>query len=877
MTSFGEMPRGQGQVIRRRRWDVFISHARTDAPLAQALSKAISDRGFSVWRDVHLTAGEPVQAIEQAVRSSGVVLVLLSPTSLSSRWLRHEMAIALDVLPKGCVFPIAVGEVAIQDLPLRLRDRQWLHLRNERQVDKLIYRLLPSIEAALGERDEGTDGARVINELPVREPLVGVESYLEELKAQRVGVTWIVGAPGVGKTSLAREYAFHIRRQVDFILWQSAHCRGRQEIKEQILRVTKDEGARSGLIVVDGLDEMVESPMKLVEFLAPIGDRHRVLITTRKLIQSPAMINHKAAILSIGPLSASAATDYLKQFAAGLQPQEYAALEDFARSVGWSRPLITLASRYLARGSVRFLADVLSEQFPIDQVLGDVLGRLSEVNRRRVHVLAFCSDFLNTVRNVEGWAAPGDEGLFDRLLQWGIMFERGGKTIFAHEMIVESLRRTSPRAALHDVLSYVIPRLPDPESASAHEFIQGLTGLADLSELAWGAGTGSEFAELLIWQASVWRSAGEPKRAKYAGRRALTLAEESGDPELRVRAMNLQSALAFDQGRLAEACSMERSTAEYSIATFGASHPISLASQANLASSLRALGDLPEALTILRRVVDLLPPGDPELVAALNNLAICLREAGAHDEALSVLEDARAKAVSDPERIRLNQILAALLTERGELEAAAEVLCETLQQIADGRGSTVDNDILRIRSNLAMVYSESGRLTDSLSMQEEVVDGFEISLGPDHPSTLSARSNFALLLMKSGHLGEALAIFREVSEGRNRILGPDHPESLQSLLLVARAMHSMDDKMGALRILNESLADVGRILGPEHLLTFTVREGIADLLAETGDAAGATLAYRELVADLERVLSPENPWVQRVRASATEWRLVSEG
>lgn len=74
--------------------DVFISYARGDAALARQFAEAFAEEGLDVWWDDALRAGEVFdETIERALRSAKAVVVLWSPRSVVSRWVRAEATI----------------------------------------------------------------------------------------------------------------------------------------------------------------------------------------------------------------------------------------------------------------------------------------------------------------------------------------------------------------------------------------------------------------------------------------------------------------------------------------------------------------------------------------------------------------------------------------------------------------------------------------------------------------------------------------------------------------------------------------------------------------------------------------------------------------
>jgi TolB-like protein/tetratricopeptide (TPR) repeat protein len=116
--------------------DIFISYNRDDAAVAQAYRDALAQEGFEVWWDVTLSPGETYDEVtEAALRSSKAVVVLWSPRSVASRWVRAEAAIAqrantlLPVAIEPCERPVMFELTQTADLAHwrgQADDRAWL-------------------------------------------------------------------------------------------------------------------------------------------------------------------------------------------------------------------------------------------------------------------------------------------------------------------------------------------------------------------------------------------------------------------------------------------------------------------------------------------------------------------------------------------------------------------------------------------------------------------------------------------------------------------------------------------------------------------------------------------------------------------------------
>ena len=96
--------------------DVFVSYARTDKARVAPLVAAIEAQGWSVWWDPEIDAGEQFDdQIEAELKSAKAVLVVWTPTSASSRWVRGEAREAAD---RGTLVPVRFENAS---LPMDVR------------------------------------------------------------------------------------------------------------------------------------------------------------------------------------------------------------------------------------------------------------------------------------------------------------------------------------------------------------------------------------------------------------------------------------------------------------------------------------------------------------------------------------------------------------------------------------------------------------------------------------------------------------------------------------------------------------------------------------------------------------------------------------
>jgi hypothetical protein len=104
---------------------IFLSHSSSDKTFARELANELSQRGASVWVDEQAVApGDDLAAnIAEAIRGSDLVLVLLSPSSVRSQWVRRELELALASSQRTRVVPVTLGKA---ELPQELGDLRGL-------------------------------------------------------------------------------------------------------------------------------------------------------------------------------------------------------------------------------------------------------------------------------------------------------------------------------------------------------------------------------------------------------------------------------------------------------------------------------------------------------------------------------------------------------------------------------------------------------------------------------------------------------------------------------------------------------------------------------------------------------------------------------
>src|SRR5574340_1799551 len=96
--------------------DVFVSYARSDKSRVAPLVAALEAKGWSVWWDPEISPGKEFDdEIDGELQAAAAVLVVWTPTSVASRWVRGE---ARDAAERGILVPVRFEQAR---LPIDVR------------------------------------------------------------------------------------------------------------------------------------------------------------------------------------------------------------------------------------------------------------------------------------------------------------------------------------------------------------------------------------------------------------------------------------------------------------------------------------------------------------------------------------------------------------------------------------------------------------------------------------------------------------------------------------------------------------------------------------------------------------------------------------
>jgi adenylate cyclase len=131
--------------------DVFVSYSRSDKARVAPLVAAIEANGWSVWWDPAIDAGQQFDdQIDAELQAANAVVVVWTPTSVASRWVRGE---ARDAAERGILVPVRFGDAR---LPIDVRAIQTTDLDKwgENSASAPFQDLLRSLGAVIKRQRE---------------------------------------------------------------------------------------------------------------------------------------------------------------------------------------------------------------------------------------------------------------------------------------------------------------------------------------------------------------------------------------------------------------------------------------------------------------------------------------------------------------------------------------------------------------------------------------------------------------------------------------------------------------------------------------------------------------------------------------------------
>ena len=129
-------------------FDVFLSYNQTDESWLRRLKSALVAHDLTVWLACdELPGGEMFpSAIDRGMNDCAAFALVVSPESISSRWVEEEYNLARVLSNKsGAKLPIIPLLLRAAELPISLLARQFIDFRDETMFDAGVQKLLATL------------------------------------------------------------------------------------------------------------------------------------------------------------------------------------------------------------------------------------------------------------------------------------------------------------------------------------------------------------------------------------------------------------------------------------------------------------------------------------------------------------------------------------------------------------------------------------------------------------------------------------------------------------------------------------------------------------------------------------------------------------
>lgn len=162
-------------------------------------------------------------------------------------------------------------------------------------------------------------------------------------------------------------------------------------------------------------------------------------------------------------------------------------------------------------------------------------------------------------------------------------------------------------------------------------------------------------------------------------------------------------------------------------------------------------------------------------------------------------------------------------------------------------------------NNMALFYTHQGYYEKALKWYKMALAINEKILGNNHPDTAVIYNNIAAVHYRRGSYQESLEWHYKVLGIRKKVLGEEHLDIATTYSNMASAYHQQGDYPRALELHRKALIIKEKVLGEKHPITATTYDGIAYEYYHKNDNSRALEWYQKAVEIREEKLGYEHP------------------
>ncbi|KAL2817370.1 hypothetical protein BJX63DRAFT_419631 [Aspergillus granulosus] len=172
----------------------------------------------------------------------------------------------------------------------------------------------------------------------------------------------------------------------------------------------------------------------------------------------------------------------------------------------------------------------------------------------------------------------------------------------------------------------------------------------------------------------------------------------------------------------------------------------------------------------------------------IQNIGRCLRTDGRYHEAALLFEDIvklkkRERGDDHPSTLASMADLASTYWNQGRWKEAEELgvqVIEVRSRVLGPEHPDTLTSMNNLMNNLASTYWNQGRWKEAEELEVQVMEVRSRVLGPEHPDTLTSMANLAYTLCSQENIREAVVLMEKCVRLRDIVLGPSHPDTINA-------------------------------------------------------------------------------------------------
>jgi tetratricopeptide (TPR) repeat protein len=201
--------------------------------------------------------------------------------------------------------------------------------------------------------------------------------------------------------------------------------------------------------------------------------------------------------------------------------------------------------------------------------------------------------------------------------------------------------------------------------------------------------------------------------------------------------------------------------------------------------------------------------------------------------------------------------LGRLYFDQGKLKEAEKMYQWALQGFEMSGGPDHTSTLVTVNS-LGVLYANLGRPEEAEKLYQRALQGFEKIRGPEHISTLDTINNLGMLYTDLGRLEEAEKMYQRALFGKEKAWGPEDLSTLYTVNNLGNLYFNQGKLEKAEKMYQRALLGKEKAWGPEHISTLDTVNNFGNLYKSLGGLKEAEKMYQRALLGKEKAWGPEH-------------------